>query len=206
MIIKTTEEIRADIWYTHRCNYMYWNYDTKEMHEMKTYGGYYPPIASNPSLYIRKRDDVKEILLRLRAKGKKLFLATNSHYDYCDLTMSSAFGPDWRTLFDLCITGAAKPTFFQTTANRFLKADTKKPLFRGEEAKVPLKPGDEYVMGNYKDIETTFESMLGRGSLKYLYVGDNYVSDCYWSGKLKNWDSLAVVEEFASKLWCEIWE
>lgn len=168
---------------------------------MASYGTYYPQVIKNPELYIKKREDVKRLLMKLREKGKKLFILTNSHYDYCDFIMTTSFGKDWRQLFDLCITCAKKPNFFKTETGPFFKADEAAPMFCGEEAKLPLELNRDYITGNYKDLERTFEETLGRKDLKYVYLGDNYMGDCYWTAKIANWDSIAIVEELSdSKL------
>ena len=165
------------------------------MQSIATYGTYYPQVVKNPELYIRKRENVNLLLKKLREKGKKLFALTNSHYDYCDLIMSTAFGKDWKQLFDLCITCGKKPNFFKSQIEPFFKVDETAPLFCGEEAKIPLELGKDYLTGNYKDLEKTLEETSGRKGLKYVYLGDNYMSDCYWAAKIENWDSIAVVEE-----------
>lgn len=176
---------------------MYWDYEKRTMEDIATYGTYYPQVVKSPELYIRRREDVRELLAKLREKGKKLFMLTNSHYDYCNLIMSNAFGKDWRELFDLCITSGKKPVFFKSESSAFYRAKETEPLFCGEEAKAPLELNNDYLAGNYKDLEKTFEKALGRTNLKYAYLGDNYMGDCYWTAKLANWDGIAVVEELS---------
>ena len=36
---------------------------------------------------------------------------------------------------------------------------------------------------------------MGKKDLKYLFVGDNYNSDCRASAQAPNWESIAVIEE-----------
>ena len=57
-------------------------------------------------------------LHKLRSGGKKLFLLTNSLWDYTDAVMRYLLDgvlpeyPSWRNYFDAVVTGAAKPAFF----------------------------------------------------------------------------------------------
>jgi len=177
---------------------MYWDFSISQMLPMREYGNYYTEITKNPHLYIKQRPEIIELLQNLRKKGKKIFLNTNSHYDYSDFTMSTAFGPNWRDYFDIIISCGRKPEFFKSNEQKFKIANIKECMFHGCEAKIPLKEKSEYVLGNYKDLEITFENSLGKTNLKYVYLGDNYVSDCFWPPKLKDWDSIAIIEELAS--------
>ena len=57
-------------------------------------------------------------LHKLRSSGKKLFLLTNSQWDYTTHVMSFLLEgqiseyPSWRHFFDVIVVGAHKPRFF----------------------------------------------------------------------------------------------
>lgn len=165
---------------------------------MDKYGGFFPAIAKNPELYIRKRDNMVEILKKLKEKGKKLFILTDALHDFYDLTMTYSYGKNWMELFDLCIGSANKPAFFKNTSQVCFKLDLTKPVFCGEIVKGPLELNKEYILGSYQDLEKTFEVALGKKDIKYLYFGDSFVGDCYWCSKLKNWESVVIVEELSN--------
>ncbi len=167
------------------------------MASLGAYEGFYPSIVKDPGAFVRKRERVAEMLIELKKRGKGLFLATNSCYDFCDLIMTTAYGADWRRLFDICVTNTAKPEFFRSTAAPFLKLDTSKFLFCGEPAKSPLEIGGQYVKGNYKRIEEAFEAHFGRKGLRYLYIGDHYLNDCLCARKVPGWSAVAIVEELS---------
>ena len=169
------------------------------MKSLSTHESFYPFIVKDPGLFVRKREGVASLLIALRKKGKGLFLASNSCYDFCDLIMTAAFGSDWQKYFDLCITSTGKPEFFKSATSPFMKLDTTKFLFCGDVVKAPLEIGGEYVKGNYKEVEQTFEAYLGRKSLKFLYMGDHYLNDCYCTQQLPNWETVAIVEEMNCK-------
>jgi pimeloyl-ACP methyl ester carboxylesterase len=68
--------------------------------------------------YVVKDPELGPALHKLRSGGKKLFLLTNSLWDYTDAVMRFVLDgvlpeyPSWRNYFDVVVTGAAKPTFF----------------------------------------------------------------------------------------------
>jgi len=78
-----------------------------------TRGEYFDSFRRNLYKYIYRRPEVREWLLTLREQGCRLFLVTNSHFDYTDLLLSYSFGEDWRSLFDISIVYAQKPSFFK---------------------------------------------------------------------------------------------
>jgi hypothetical protein len=58
----------------------------------------------------------------LVSKGKKLFLATNSHQEFGELIMQTTLGDDWQSLFELSLANCLKPGFF-TKQNPFWEVD-----------------------------------------------------------------------------------
>lgn len=56
------------------------NYAKKEINYIANFGTFFPTLVKDPQKYIRHSPDFKEVLERLKAKGTKLFLATNSHH------------------------------------------------------------------------------------------------------------------------------
>ena len=75
-------------------------------------------IKADLPAYIVKDPLLGETLHKFRSSGKKLFLLTNSLYDYTDVVMSYLLDgerkayPSWRNYFDIVIVGGAKPAFF----------------------------------------------------------------------------------------------
>ena len=68
--------------------------------------------------YIIQDPDVVKGLERFKAHGKKLFLLTNSFYEYAKMLLDYTILPflsnhkHWLDLFDIIITGGDKPRFF----------------------------------------------------------------------------------------------
>src|SRR3954465_14996262 len=75
-------------------------------------------IKSDLASYIVKDPLLGETLHKFRSSGKKLFVLTNSLYDYTNVVMSYLLDnerkayPSWRNYFDIVIVGGAKPAFF----------------------------------------------------------------------------------------------
>ncbi|MBS1122370.1 MAG: superfamily, partial [Deltaproteobacteria bacterium] len=75
-------------------------------------------IKADLASYIPKDPLLGETLHKFRSSGKKLFLLTNSLYDYTSVVMSYLLDgerkayPSWRNYFDIIIVGGAKPAFF----------------------------------------------------------------------------------------------
>ena len=68
-------------------------------------------VARNPSKYIKKDAGMVEMLKRLKDDGKKVFLLTNSLWEYTQTVMSYLVDPsdtpsgDWADLFEVVIVG-----------------------------------------------------------------------------------------------------
>lgn len=69
-------------------------------------GGYYfQELRDNVEKYIEKRCSIKEFLAEVRKESNtKVFLLTNSGYDYTKLLLEYAFGPDWEGKVTLSLT------------------------------------------------------------------------------------------------------
>ena len=115
-----------------------------------------------------------ELFRSLRAAGKQIFIATNSHLDYGNAILEATLGPEWSELIDFLGYFTCKPHFF-THGTPFFEADPLVPDNRGPAAdETELKAHTRYLFGNYQDMEKFFEARLGkeRGSLQILWFGD----------------------------------
>ena len=76
-------------------------------------------VMANPGNYIKYDPAIVPMLQRFKRAGKKVFLLTNSHWEYTDKVMSflvHSAGEHldctvWHELFDVVIVGANKPAF-----------------------------------------------------------------------------------------------
>ncbi len=160
--------------------------------------------------YIFKDLELGSTLHKLRSSGKKLFLLTNSMWDYTDAVMkyllqdALAEYPSWRNYFDFVITGASKPGFF-SQSNPFLVLD---PSIRADRAG---KAGEEgRVLGEAQSLErwkvyqggnlTAFERMAGFSGNTVLYVGDHIYGDILKSKKSSLWRTCMIVQELEDEI------
>jgi 5'-nucleotidase len=150
--------------------------------------------ADLPS-FIVKDSHLGETLHKLRSSGKKLFLLTNSYYDYTRTVMSYLLDgerrayPSWRNYFDYVIVGGQKPAFF-TEARPFVQLDiaTGQPLAVEVEK---LQRDRVYQGGNVG----AFQAMTGIRGEHVLYIGDHIYGDILKLRKTHMWRTAMVLQE-----------
>ena len=153
--------------------------------------------------YIFQDPELGPALHKLRSGGKKLFLLTNSAWDYTDAVMrylldgQVAEYPSWRNYFDYIVTLAAKPAFF-SEQRPFLELETAGP---GEEARVVgeashVERGKVYQGGNLLQLE----QQTGYAGESVLYVGDHIYGDILKSKKTSLWRTCMVVQEIEDEI------
>jgi 5'-nucleotidase len=150
--------------------------------------------------YIQKDTNLAETLHKLRSSGKKLFLLTNSLFDYTDAVMKYLLDgerkayPSWRNYFDVVIVGGAKPAFFNER-RPFLQIDTVtgKPA-AGEVER--LSQGRVYQGGNVM----SFEQFTGIKGENVLYIGDHIYGDILRLRKQHMWRTAMVLQELEREI------
>jgi len=156
-------------------------------------------VRRDMARYIYRDPELGPALHRLRSGGKKLFLLTNSHWDYTQAVMShlldglAAEYPTWRNYFDVVITGADKPGFFSDN-HTFLELDPTSGEVLGEATS--LERWKVYQGGNLG----AFEQMAGVSGEKVLYVGDHIYGDILKSRKASLWRTCMVVQELEDEI------
>jgi len=113
----------------------YIHYDTKECHKISDFGHFFPEMVKNVSKYIQKRDDFRQILIKLREKGKGIFIATNSHAEYTNMIMTQSIGEDWMSLVDFTSSHCGKPVYFKDLdgSRKFYRCDFEEKTLKGAE-------------------------------------------------------------------------
>jgi HAD superfamily 5'-nucleotidase-like hydrolase len=149
--------------------------------------------------YVERDEGLAETLHKFRSSGKRLFLLTNSAWDYTSQVMSylldGARGayPSWRNYFDVIVVSAAKPEFF-TEEHPFLELGPDgAPLIRsGDKAPdAPFQRGRIYAGGNIK----TFQTRARASGDRVLFVGDHIYGDMLRSRKSSNWRTAMILQE-----------
>ena len=155
-------------------------------------------IMANPDRYLRLDPDLPLTLLDQQRAGKKLLLITNSEWEYTRAMMEHAFDrflPDapWRSLFDLVIVSARKPSFFSDDQPFFEVASDDGLLRRVVGGP---RPGSIFLGGNAAAVERH----LGLSGDSILYVGDHLFSDVHVTKNLLRWRTGLIVPELEIEL------
>ncbi|XP_015192045.1 5'-nucleotidase, cytosolic II, like 1 isoform X2 [Lepisosteus oculatus] len=155
------------------------------------------------------KDPRLPLLLSRMNEVAKVFLATNSDYNYTEAIMNYLFdfaqGPEggsprrpWRCYFDLVVVDTRKPLFFaEGTVLRQVDTDTGK--LRIGTYTGGLQHGTVYSGGS-SDIVC---DLLGVKGKDILYVGDHIFGDILKSKKRQGWKTCLVVPELAKEL--QVW-
>jgi 5'-nucleotidase len=153
--------------------------------------------ADFPS-YVERDEALAETLHKLRSSGKRLFLLTNSAWDYTSAMMSYLLDgahsidqsyPSWRHYFDMVVVSAGKPEFF-TEERPFIELDAKgNPITKSPTG--PFQRGRIYSGGNIKE----FQERARASGDRVLFVGDHIYGDMLRSRKSSNWRTAMVLQE-----------
>ncbi len=158
-------------------------------------------IREDISRYIFKDPELATALHKLRSGGKKLFVLTNSLWDYTRVVMEYLLDgalpeyPSWRNYFDYVITGARKPEFFGEH-NPFLEIDGTTDENRVIGEATSLERGKVYQGGNLG----AFERMTAHAGSTVLYVGDHIYGDILKSRKTSMWRTCMIVQEIEDEI------
>jgi 5'-nucleotidase len=158
-------------------------------------------IRADIAKYIFRDPDLGTALHKLRSGGKKLFILTNSLWDYTDVVMHYLLDgllpeyPSWKNYFDFIITGGGKPAFF-SDKRPFLEIDASSQDNKTIGEAASLERGRIYQGGNLGD----FERLTGYAGEAVLYVGDHIYGDILKSKKTSMWRTCMVVQEIEDEM------
>jgi 5'-nucleotidase len=156
-------------------------------------------VIKNPGSYIKKDPYLASSLIRLKKSGKKLFLLTNSLYEYTHHVMGYLLDgenkefPHWKDYFDIIIVGAGKPGFF-TDSQPFLEVVEESNLLKISDGF--LRKNKVYHGGN----AALLQKLTHHLGDEILYVGDHIYGDIIRSKDTLNWRTLLVIEELEEEI------
>lgn len=159
-------------------------------------GTIHSEIAKDLERYTHRRPRLPELLNRLKAAGKKLFLITNSPYWFVNKGMCHVVqSVDWRDLFDVIVVDARKPTFYTDDQRPFrsLNGDSMTPTWNRVES---LETGRVYSQGNVN----SFTEMTGWSGAGVLYFGDHVFSDLADPILQHGWKTGAIIPELEKEI------
>ena len=156
--------------------------------------------------YVERDEGLADTLHKFRSSGKRLFLLTNSAWDYTSQVMSYLLDgvrggyPSWRNYFDIIVVSAAKPEFF-TDDHPFVELDADgapaaKTPAASQTSNTPLQRGRVYAGGNLKEFQVRAQAHGDR----VLFVGDHIYGDMLRSRKSSNWRTAMVLQELEHEI------
>src|SRR5437762_3628898 len=174
--------------------------DTREaIDEVHRDGSLKTELRKDLSRFINPDPELATALHKLRSGGKKLFVLTNSLWDYTDSVMSFLLEgrlpeyPSWRNYFDYIVVGAQKPAFF-AEHSPFIELNPDGTVARPQVD--ALERGRIYEGGNLFD----FERITGFAGDRVLYVGDHIYGDIIRNRKASQWRTCFVVQELEREI------
>lgn len=160
------------------------------------------PVSRNPGEFIAPAPHLWETLQLLRRSGRKLFLLTNSLWEYTHMVMNHLQGNppetlrfDWLDLFDVVIVGAAKPLFFNTSQPLY-EVLPETGLLRNLYGTIPTG-AKVFQGGNYTQLHRLLDIRMGS---EILYVGDHIYGDIVRSKKEIGWRTMLVIQELEHEI------
>lgn len=158
-------------------------------------------VADDPGRYIERDPKLSDSLKRIKESGRKVFMVTNSLWDYTNVVMNYALGNDstslntnWLDNFDYVITGSMKPRFFMGS----------QPIYEIDLASGYLRNAETfnshckvYQGGHFKHLHDMLK--VSKGS-EILYVGDHIYGDILRSKKELGWRTMLVIQELEREI------
>jgi HAD superfamily 5'-nucleotidase-like hydrolase len=155
-------------------------------------------IKNDFGTYVNRDEKVARLLERYKDYKKQLMIITNSDYSYSKALLDYAITPflqhhsSWQELFDIVITFADKPRFFDRV-NRFLKIDPATGLMENHEG--PIVSGI-YQGGCSKQLQ---KDLNLQGS-EILYLGDHIYGDVVSIKKSCDWRTALVLADLEREM------
>lgn len=170
-------------------------------------------VALDPGRYILSDESLVPMLTQYRLAGKKVFLLTNSLFDYTNVVMNFLLGKPlndrgWLDLFDVVVVGAGKPAFLGDMRRDMMRVDVATDM--GTLHNFVGKPvseigGDAFLEREGKVFQggtwRALHDMLGvDGGSQVLYVGDHMYGDIVRSKRSLGWRTALIVPELEREL------
>lgn len=152
----------------------------------------------NLEKYVIKDERLPILLDRMRAHGSKVFLATNSGYQYSNKVMSYMLNDDkrdWTSYFDYIVVDAKKPLFFEE-GTILRQVDKETGALKLGAHTGPIQSGQIYSGGSI----SVFHELMKIYDQEVLYVGDHIFGDILKTKKVRGWRTFLVVPELAQEL------
>ncbi|MBN2875020.1 MAG: HAD-IG family 5'-nucleotidase, partial [Spirochaetales bacterium] len=155
-------------------------------------------VLANPERYVIQDPLVPALLERYKDYGKKLMIITNSDYSFTRAMLDYTLDPywkhhrSWRDVFDVVITLADKPRFFERPS-RFLRIDPDSGLMSNWDGSLA---NGIFQGGWFKPLQKS----LGLDGREILYIGDHIYGDVVSIKKRCDWRTALVLNDLGSEI------
>jgi HAD superfamily 5'-nucleotidase-like hydrolase len=153
--------------------------------------------------YVDRDPHLAKTLHKLRSGGKKLFLLTNSPWEYTEAMMRYLLGEQmqeyrsWEMFFDIVMVSARKPLWFNGEQPFEELVESRGGARRPRKGTVrELERGAVYSGGNLR----TFERLTGVVGSRIVYVGDHIYGDILRSKKESAWRTAMIIQELDAEI------
>ena len=160
------------------------------------------------------------MLKRFREQGVKLFLLTNSLWEYTSTAMNYLYHGEqvseeiqkkneWMELFDLMVVGSCKPAYMLDPYLNLFRVNPENGSLLNTDgvyeidalgpdgARKFLSKGNTFQGGNWLHLQAMLETKAGE---EILYVGDHLYSDVLRSKRTLGWRSAFIVPELEEEM------
>jgi len=176
-------------------------------------------VARNPEKYLVIDKGMIPMLRRYKEDGMKLFLLTNSFWEYTSTAMNYIYHEkkvdeetqkknEWLELFDVAIAGSCKPAFLLDPYLQLFRVNMQDGSLKNTDGvfemnAMPngvddfLEEGKVFQGGNWQHLH----KLMGvRSGDEILYVGDHLYSDVLRSKRTLGWRSLFIMPELEDEM------
>ena len=177
-------------------------------------------VARDPSQYIVLDPGLIPMMHRYREAGVKLFLLTNSLWEYTATAMNYLYhgrrlsddeqkNNEWLDLFDIVIVGSCKPAYMLDPYLNLFRVNPRDGSLRNTDGTYEIEAlgddgaakflaqGKTFQGGNWQHLQAMLEIEAGE---EILYVGDHLYSDVLRSKRTLGWRSAFVMPELEEEM------
>jgi len=175
-------------------------------------------VARDPKKYLVHDKGTIPMLKRYKEAGIKVFLVTNSYWEYTSVAMNYLYHGhkvddelknknEWIDLFDLVVVGSCKPAFMLDPRLSLFRINTLDGSLKNTDglfeidavggSEAFLEQGRVYQGGNWKHLHALLEVDAGE---EILYVGDHLYADVLRSKRTLGWRSAFIVPELEEEM------
>ncbi|KAL9191317.1 hypothetical protein ACHAXT_001023 [Thalassiosira profunda] len=177
-------------------------------------------VARDPEKYVVLDDGLLPMLRGFRDAGVKVFLLTNSYWEYTSTAMNYLYHEKlvdedvqkknkWLELFDLVVVGSCKPAYLTDPYLNLFRVVPEDGSLRNTDglfeiealgengAEKFLEMGKTFQGGNWNHLQAMLDIEAGE---EILYVGDHLYADVLRSKRALGWRSCFIMPELPEEM------